>query len=795
MLSDVRYALRLMARTPMFTGALVLTVALAIGANTAMFSVVNAVLRRSVPFSEPDRLMQVAEKNDALNISNFGASVLNYLSWSERTRTFERLGAVGFATFNVSGGGDPEQIVGNTISPSVMPILGLQPLAGRSFVGGEDRPGASRVVMIGEGLWKRRYGGDPSLVGRTITLDGAAYTVVGIAPPALKVLTGGDAWVPLTIDPAKEIRLNHVIFVVGRLKPGVTQAQAQAEMDAIAAAVGREYPEVKDWGIRLITIYRAQVSQQLETALLVLWGAVGCVLLIACANVANLLLARAVARQKEMAVRTAIGAGRGRLVRQLLFESLVLSALGGGVGVVAAAWAVAAINRALPPNLLPVPDVHIDGTVLLFAFAATIGTGVLFGLAPALHAARGDVNTLLKQSARTGAHGRSPLRSGLVASELAIATVLLIGAGLLVQSLVELQRVRLGFRPDGLLTFQVSLPASRYPGPKAPAFYQTLLDSLRSVPGVRDAAVSSGIPLGAGNYTSSPFETVGQSIVPPGTAFPLEWRTVSPTYFRALGIPLVRGRAFTDADGPTAAPVIVVSQSAARKFWGDADPIGRTVRRVADKKEFTVVGVVGNVRSTALTQEGSALYYPAAIRVWALMDVVVRSEGDPQRLLPAVRQKVRELDAEVPLANVRTMDEWVSNNAAQPRLNAVLLAAFAIVALAIAAVGTYGVLAYSVSQRTREIGLRLALGAPRGRVVRLIVREGMTIGTLGIGIGLASAYALSGALGSLVFGVRVHDPATFAAVSAALAIVALAACTLPALRAARVDPMVSLRDD
>jgi putative ABC transport system permease protein len=796
LLQDLRYTARMMWKAPAFTAAVVLTVALGIGANTAIFSFVYAVMLRPLPFAEPQRLMQVNEKNDKLNLPNFSASVLNYLSWSEQTQSFERLGAVSFSSFNLSGQAEPEQFTGNRISPSLIPLLGIQPVAGRAFLDGEDKPGSGPVAMVSEGLWRRRFGADPSFVGRNVTLNGVDCTVVGIAPAPLGLLTGGDIWMPLTIDPGRETRLNHVISVFGRLKPGITPRQAQAEMDTIAARVGQQYPEVKDWGIRLLTMTDAFVSPQLRTGLLVLLGAVGCVLLIACANIANLLLARASARQREIAIRTAMGASQPRLLRQLLVESLALSLVGGVVGMVGAVWAVRGINAVLPPNLLPIPDVSVDAVVLLFAFGITVLTGALFGIAPAWHAAKADLNTMLKQAARSTGGSRPRLRNGLAAAELALATVLLIAAGLLVQTLFELQRVKLGFRPDDLLTFQLSLPSGKYAGAKGPAFYRDLLESLRTVPGVRAAGVSSGIPFGAGNYTTTPVTTVGTSVVPPETAIPTDWRIVSPGFFGAMEVPLLRGRDFTDGDTRTAPPVMIVSQATAQKFWGTDDPIGRVIKQLGpDGLSWTVVGVVGDVRSTALVRESPAMYLPLASRVWPMMDVVVRVEGGPESVLPSIRQRVRQLDPELPLATVRTMDQWVSNTAAQPRLNAILLAVFASVALLIAAVGTYGVLAYTVSQRTREIGLRLALGAPRRRVLRLVIREGMTMSVAGIGAGLVTAVAVSQVLGTLVFGVPVRDPATFAAVAMVLTVVALAACAVPALRASRVDPMVSLREE
>ena len=797
MLKDIRHAFRTLRQTPLFTAAVVLTVALAIGANTTMFSVVNAVLLKPLPFRGPGRIVQVAEKNDKLNLPSFSSSVLNFLSWREQTKTFEELAAVGSSNYTLTGSGEPEQLSGNRISPALTRVLGIPPVAGRAFTDDEEKPGAAPVAMIGEGLWRRRFGGDPGLIGRTIILNDVPTTVVGIAPASLNLFSGGDVYTPLTIDPAKEMRLNHQIFTVGRLKLGVSIAQAQAEMDAISTHLGQEYPEIRDWGIHLISLFDTFVSSQLKAGLLVLLWAVGFVLLIACANIANLLLARAAARQNEMAVRTSVGASWSQLLRQLLVESLMLSTTGGVAGFFVAMWALRAINHTLPPNTLPIPAIEMDGTVLWFALALTLVSGLLFGIAPAWRTARVDLNTILCHGGRGSATRMSArVRNGLAAAELALATVLLIGAGLFLQSLANLGRVKLGFNAPGLITFQLAPPTAKYPlNGKAQQFYRTLQDSLQAIPGVRGAVVSSGIPFGAGNYTTHPMLTTEQSVLPPNTAVPIDWRIASPGYFKTMGIPLLRGRDFTDADGPSPAPpVMIISQATARKFWGDADPLGRTLRRSADPRiAFTVVGVVGDVRSTALTQESPALYYPMAWRVWPLMDIAVRTDSAPEALLPAIRQRVHELDTELALANVRTMEEWVSNSAAQPRLNTTLLSVFAFVALLIASIGIYGVLAYSVSQRTGEIGVRMALGAsPRG-VLRLIVGEGMKVALIGIGSGLLGGLALGRAVSSLVFGVPVRDPLTFLAVATTLAGVALAACTIPAVRAMRVDPIVALR--
>ena len=799
LLNDISYTFRMMRRTPLFTATVVLTVMLAIAANTAIFSVVNAVMLRPLPFSEPDRLVQVAEKNDKLNLPSFGSSVLNFLDWREQSKSFNQMAAVGFNNYTLTGAGEPEQFSGNTISPALTRVLGVRPLAGRAFSDDEEQPGAPAVAMIGEGLWKRRFGADPGLIGRSIILNDTPTTVVGIAPAALNLISGGEVYTPLTIDRAKEIRLNHVIFTVGRLKKGISIAQAQAEMDGISARMGQQYPQIRDWGIHLLSLFDTFVSPELKDALLMLLWAVVLVLLIACANIANLLLARAATRQNEMAVRTAIGASRSQLVRQLLVESVMLSLLGGVAGLGGAFWAVHAINRFLPPNTLPIPAVEMDARVLLFALGLTIVTGLTFGIIPAWRAAKVDLNSVLKQGGRGSTRRMSAwLRNGLAAVEIALATVLLIGAGLFIRSLTNLERVRLGFEPQGLMTFQLDPPVTKYPvKSKAPQFYRALLDALQSIPGARGAAVSSGIPFGAGAYNTHPMITTDQSILPPDAAVPIDWRIVSPGYFKTMGIPLLQGREFSDADGPAPAqPVMVVSRATARKFWGDADPLGHTLRRSADPSTaFTIVGVVGDVRSTALNQESPTLYYPMASRVGPVMDIVVRTDGAPEALLPVIRQRVHDLDAELALGNVRTMEQWLSNSAAQPRLNMMLLGVFAFAAMLIASIGIYGVLAYSVSQRTNEIGVRMALGATPDTVLRQIVSEGMKLALLGIGTGVVAGLALGRTVSSLMFGVPAQDPATFTIVAVALAGVALAASAIPALRASRVDPIVALRSE
>ncbi|HET9399611.1 MAG TPA: ABC transporter permease [Candidatus Acidoferrales bacterium] len=797
-MNDFKYALRMIGRARTLSATIIVTVAVAISANASIFSVVNAVLLRPLPFREPSRLVQVAEKNDKLSLPTFGSSSLNFLSWREQEQSFEELAAIGFNNYTMTGVGEPEQFVGNTISPGLMRVLGLSPVAGRAFRDAEGNLGAAPVAMVGEATWKRRFGSDPSLIGQTLALNGVPTMIVGIAPESLNLFSAGEIYTPLVIDPSKENRLSHQIFTVGRLKNGVSMSQAQAEMNAVAEGVGRRYPEVRDWGIHLVSFFDTFVGSDLKRALLVLLCAVFCLLLIACANIANLLLARSASRRSEMAVRTAVGAPRKRLVRQLLIEGIGLSLCGGAIGFVIALFAINAINRYLPANTLPVPIIHLDLTVLFFALGLTLTTGIIFGILPAWEASRTDIHALLRQTGRTsfGSLG-ARVRNTLIAGQLALATILLIGAFLFIRTVSNLQRVHLGFDSQRLITFQLSPPAAKYSAGKSSQLYRNLIDSLQSLPGVTAAAVCSGIPFGAGAYNTHPMLPVGQSMLPPGTLVPIDWRVVSPGYFKTMGIPLLRGRDFTDADGgtPSSTQVTIVSQATAKKFWGESDPLGHGLSRSAERNiVFTVIGVVGDVRSTALNQESPALYYPTTWRMWPVMDVAVRSKASTEMLLPAIRQKVHELDPDLALANTRTMDEWIANRIAEPRLNSVLLGIFSAVAMIIAVVGIYGGLAYSVSQRTREIGLRMALGANPPSIVRLIVLQGMGVAIAGVASGLLGAVWLGRAAAALLYGVSVRDPMTYGVVALVLTLVAFVACAVPALRAARLDPLSALRE-
>lgn len=794
---DLMYSLRLMRKAPLFTTAVVLTIGLAIAATATIFSVVNAQMLRPLPFKDPDRLLLVFERNDKLNAPLYNVSVLNFVDWRAQTQSFDLAAVEPNNNYILTGTDDPEQLAGNLISPELPRVLGIPLIAGRPFTPEEEKPGAAPVAIIGEGFWQRRFGKDANVLGRTIHLDGTATTIVGIAPATLSLLAPGDIYTPLTIDPAKENRLSHAIFVVGRLKPGVSAEQARTEMNTISDGMKQQYPELRDWGVNPISLFDGFISPQLKTGLLLLLAAVSFVLLIACANIANLLLARTAARHHEMAVRTALGASQGRLVRQLLIESVTLSCSGGLVGLLATWWSVRALNHWLPPNTLPIPTLEVDSRVLLFALGITVLTGLIFGIVPALRTAKVKVDEVLKTGGRAGSGGlRTRLRNTLVAIELALATVLLIGAGLFIQTLANLQSVKLGFEPHGLITFQVSLSPGKYPPKtKAPLFLRELIESLEALPGVRSAAVSSGIPFGAGAHYSHPMMSTDSSVLSPDAKVPTDWRIVNPGYFETMNIPLLRGRDFEYSDASTP-NIIIVSQATARTFWGDENPLGRTLRRSADPDiPLTVVGVVGDVRSTQLSQESPAFYYSITTRTNSLMDVVVRTDASPEALLPAIRKQIKALDPDLPMANVNTMEQWLTASAGQPRLTSILLSIFAGVALLIAAIGIYAVLTYSVTQRTREIGIRMALGATPRRVLELIVSEGMRVVLLGLAIGLAGGVALGRTVESLVYGVGVRDPKIYFVVAAILTAVALAACFIPARRAAVVSPLVALREE
>jgi len=803
---DLKYGVRMLAKSPGFTAVAVIALALGIGANTAIFSVVNAVLIRSLPFKDSDRLVMVWEKNRPRNRDQNVISPANYLDWRDQNSVFEQMSAVFDSRVNLTGVDDPEEIPTQLVEAHFFDLLGVNASIGRTFVAEEGVEGREKVVVLSQSLWKRRFGGDPALIGKTIKLSGQDYTVVGIAPPdfqfSLKAssLTGKQAelWRPLVFSQRSRVRAGRFMSAVARIRPGVTLAEAQAEMDGIAANLEKQYVEFNTgWGVSLVPL-RTQLVGAIRPALFVLLGAVAFVLLIACANVANLLLARAATRQREIAIRTALGAGRWRVIRQLLTEATVLAVLGGAFGLLLAMWGVDLLLALTPKDLLGLQGVGIDYRVLGFTFAVSVLTGVLFGLAPALEASRPNLNESLKEGGRgavTG--GRSHrLRDLFVVVEIALALVLLIGSGLMIRSFVRLQSVDPGFDAKNLLTVKLLLPASKYgEDPQCKAFFKQLTERVQALPGVRSVGTVSYLPI-AGLGAATGFNIEGRPPLPPGQQLTGDVRVVDGGYFHTMGIPLLQGRTFDDRELTDESHVVVINETMARDYFPGEDPIGKRV--TIDMKDENVpskiIGVVRDARYVGLdTAVRPMTYWPYPELVYSGMTLVVRTEGEPLALAEAVRREVLAIDNDQPIADVRTMEAWVSDSVSKARFSTMLLGIFAGVALLLAAVGIFGVMSYAVSERTHEIGLRMALGAQTSDVLALVVRQGMVLALIGVGIGLGAAFVLTRVLASLLYGVSATDPLTFAAIAVLLASVALLACYLPARRAAKVDPMVALR--
>ncbi len=809
LIQDVRYGLRMLVKNPGFTAVAVITLALGIGANTAVFSVVNAVLLTPLPYKDAGRLVVVWEQNPERGWYRNIVSAANFVDWRKQNHVFAQMAAIDpQRTFNLTGGGEPEEVWGEQVTTNLFSLLGVRPVLGRDFLPEEDKPGGPRVVILSYGVWQRRYGGDASLVGKQISLNNDSYTVVGIMPadfyfpPFWRELIRVELWVP-GLDLSNPVRTDHADVALARLKPGVSPTQAQAEMDTIARGIQQQYPEDKGWGVGLVAL-REQAVGDTRPALLVLFGAVGFVLLIACANVANLMLARATTREKEVAIRTALGAKRTRLIRQFLTESLVLAILGGALGLLLAAWSVQILVALSPKGALGlggagVGNVAISWGVLAFTIAAAVATGIAFGVAPALAVSKPDLNQSLKEGGRSSGDGsrRTRLRSALVVWEFALALVLLVGAGLMIKTLVRLGQVDLGFNPQNVLTMRIALLGSRYKDPGAQAeFFKQLLERMKSLPGVRWASVSRGLPVEGWNGMG--FVTEENPSPPPNEEPDANYLVIGPDYFRVMGVPLLEGRFFTDQDTNESARVVIVNEKLARKQWPGQDPIGRRLRMDGNNNSpwLTVVGVVGNVRTQwPFPDFLSELYVPYTQYPWLLFPrhLIVRTVSNPTGLATAIAHEVKALDKDQPVSDIRSLDQLVAEAVAQQRFAMVVLGAFASLALILAAVGIYGVMAYSVTQRTHEIGLRMALGAQPGDVLSLVVGRGLILTLVGVGAGLAGALALTRFLSSLLYEVRPTDFGTFAAVSLLLIGVALLASYIPARRATKVDPMVALR--
>jgi putative ABC transport system permease protein len=798
-LQDLRHGARLLLRAPGFAVIAIAALAIGIGANTAIFSVVNTLLIQDLPYKDPDRLAVIWEHNLPRDRKNNVVSPGNFIHWREMNQAFEDISAVGM-TFAVTltGAGDPEELPFQFVSASFFQLLGVQPALGRPFTAEEDRPRA-RVVVISDRLWRHRFSGDPGILSRPITLQGEPYTVTGVMPPGFYYMDKAvDVWMPVGFSEQARTPRGRWLTVLGRLKPGVTFDRAQEEMTRVHGELTRLFPDFNTgWTARVVPL-KTQLTGDVRPALLILLGAVAFVLMISCANVANLLLARATARQRELAVRAALGAARARLIRQLLAESSVLAVLGGAAGLLLAWWGLHLL-RAVAVERLPIPRleaVGIDAWVLAFTVGSSLLSGLFFGLVPALSASGSALTDALKEGGRSGSAARgNRTRSIFVVVEVSLAVVLLVGAGLLVRSFVQLLHVNPGFDPARTVTMRVGLPGSRYEeDAKRIQFYQRLFEKVDALAGVQASGGISFLPL-VGLGAATGFEVVGRPVPPRGEGPVVDVRVVANGYFKAMGVPLLKGRLFTDHDPADSKNHVIINETMARKYWPGEDPIGKRVKiSWNDTREDEIIGVVGDVRHAGLATEArAASFWPYPRFPYPSMTLAVRTSTDATSISNAVVRMVRELDPDLAVADVRTMEDVVSASVAQQRLTMLLLTIFAAAALLLAAVGIYGVIAYSVTQRTQEIGIRMALGARHGDVLRMVVGQAMALSAVGILIGGAGAFLLTRLMTKLLFNVTPGDPLTFAAVAALLGGVAAIASYVPGRRATRVDPVVALR--
>jgi len=795
MLNDLRFALRTLRKNPGFTAATVVTLALGIGANTAIFSVVNGVLLRPLPFPEPGRILALWQNDLGDGIVKNTVSMPNFLDWRDQNTVFAAMAAYGLDAVTIAGPTAPVRVRIANVSEGFFDVMGIAPLLGRSFGPEDHRPGVPPAIVLSRATWQASFGADPTVVGRQIRLDGQSATIVGVMPEGFSFPRNVGGWKPRTIDPATMPGRGLVYLqVVGRLKPGVTLPEARAEMTAIAGRLEREYPEANPGvGITMLPLQEDLVGD-VRTPLLVLLGAVACVLLIACGNVANLLLARGVGRQREVAVRVALGAARWRVVRQFFAENLLLAALGGLAGLLAGLWSFAALTSLLPADLPRADDVRLDGTVLAFTVAVSMLAGLVFGLLPALNASRADLADALRERVVAGAGRR--LRNGLVVAEMALAMTLLVGAGLLVVSFTRLQAVPPGFDPSRVLASSIVLPSSRYATPDSEiAFYRRVLDELRAIPGMESVGAVTTLPL-QGSELALSFAIEGRPEPTPDDTPDASFDAVTADYFRTLRIPILAGRAFTPADDRDAPPVVMVSESLARRYWPGEDVVGRRIRvDWGDDPPFReIVGVVADVHHAELgTAPAPTMYTPIAQVPFRFAYLVARTAGDPAALSGAVRTAIGRVDPDLAPGTVAPFERTVSASVAQPRFRSRLVAGFAALALLLAVIGLSGVLSYSVAQRRGEIGVRMALGARSSEILRLVLREGLALASAGVALGAVGAVTLRNTLDSLLFGVSAVDARIYLGLAALLTAVALVAAYLPARRAARVDPVTALR--
>jgi putative ABC transport system permease protein len=810
LLQDIRYGIRMLMKNPGFTIIAVFTLALGIGANTAIFSIVNAELLRPLPFRDSGRLVSVATGNSRMHSSNGSSSYPDFADWRSQNQVFEKMAAYTDAAFTLTGQENPAHLEGASVSAEMFDLLGVSPELGRTFQAGEDEPN-HHVVIISDHLWKQQFGSDPGIIGRVITIDHTGYTVVGVMPPNFRYPLQREPeamWSTLSAlnetsdnSPAMaQQRGAHFLSCIARLKPGVTLAQAQAAMDVIASSLSKQYPDTNKYMSVHLRSEQERLIGAIRPALLMMMIAVGLVLLIACVNVANLLLARATTRGREIAIRTAMGAGRVRVARQLLTESLLLAIFAGVLGTAFAFWGSDVLVRLSPENLPRVAEIHIDGWALAFTASLSLLTGILFGLAPALQSTHSNIVEALKEGSLSTTAGRSRhgLRSSLVIVEMALALILLVSAGLLIRSLIRLQNVNPGFDPHNVMTGSLDLPDAKYSNPKKAEFFRELTPLLNALPGVQSAAAVFPLPM-SGDEIRTSFQIEGRPVAKsdePHTSV----RIVTPNYFSTMRIPLLQGRDFTERDEAKATPVLIVNQAFAQQFFPGENPVGKHIQPgisnggpgTAAMRE--IVGVVGNVKFEDLTTEFSPeSYIPYGQLQFGSVTIVARSSKDPEGLAKPIASVVQSLDKDLPAYAPKTIEQYLDGTIAVPRFNTFLLAIFAALAMILTAVGLYGVISYSVAQRTHEIGIRMALGAQPSDMMRLVVGQGIRLALFGVGLGLVAAFGLTRLLSSLLFGVSATDPLSFAIVVAMLFAVVLLACYIPARRAMRVDPMVALR--